>query len=217
MTMEAIETAVHDDRIDEIIVSDDASDFEVFKQLKTALSCFPKVVLSRNASNQDCYFNKYTAVSLAKNEWVILLDSDNKFGKDYIDVLFGIETWHRKIIFQPDFAKPNFNFQNFAGHGYNAKAVAENLHNGNFSTMLNAMNYFVNKHEYINAFDKTVIPHTADSIYHNYNMLKNGCEIYVVPGLQYEHKIHDGSHYKNNVHKTGNFYNEVEKMILNLK
>lgn len=217
LTLEAIASAVHDDRVDEIIVSDDASDLVVFNQLKAALSCFKKVVLSRNATNQDCYFNKFTAISLAKNDWVIIFDSDNKFGKDYIDTLYGIETWHHKLIYQPDFAKPNFDFQAFSGHSYNANAVAHNLRNGNFSTMLNAMNYFVNKHEYMSAFNRDVNPNTADSIFHNYNMLKNGCEIYVVPNLQYEHLVHDGSHYKNNNHKTGNFYNEVEQMILNLK
>ena len=86
-----------------------------------------------------------------------------------------------------------------------------------FDTMLNAMNFFVNRAEYLRIFDTTKEePWTADSIYFNYLWLKAGNKIYVTPGMQYDHLVHDGSHYKNNVHKTGNFYNEVVQKLKEL-
>jgi hypothetical protein len=88
--------------------------------------------------------------------------------------------------------------------------------------MLNAMNFFVNRDEYLRVFDTTKEePWTADSIYFNYLWLKAGNKIYVTPGMQYDHRVNDHagqepSHYSTHNRKTGNFYNEVVQKLKEL-
>lgn len=83
MTIESFYDVYEDERISEIVIVDDASDFEVYEDLKSMTDALPKVKLYRNLTNQDCYFNKATAIGYATNERAILLDSDNKIDKSY--------------------------------------------------------------------------------------------------------------------------------------
>jgi glycosyltransferase involved in cell wall biosynthesis len=186
----------------------------VYLKILDAASDEPKVKLYRNEKNLDCYFNKQKAVSLCSNEWLILLDSDNIIDRDYLDRLYEFDEWQRDIIYQPCYAKPTFKFKAFEGLTIDRENVHSFIGRGMFDTMLNAMNYFVNRDEYLNVWDGNVNPHTADSIYQAYNWFNAGNKMLVVDGLEYIHRVHDGSHYKNNNHKTGNFYEEV---VENLK
>ena len=68
--------------------------------------------------------------------------------------------------------------------------------------MLNAMNFFINRDEYLKVWDGSINPVTSDSIYFNYCWLNAGNKIYVTPNMQYEHTVHDGSHYQLNNKKT---------------
>jgi len=79
------------------------------------------------------------------------------------------------------------------------------------------MNYFVNRTQYLRVWDGSVNPYTADSLYQNYNWFKSGNKMFVVPGMTYMHRIHQGSHYILNNHKTGNFYQETEQKLKELK
>ena len=64
------------------------------------------------------------------------------------------------------------------------------------------MNYLVNREEYLRVFDNDIRPVTSDSIYQNYRWIEAGNMIYVVPDFQYDHRVHDGSHYRQNVRRT---------------
>lgn len=214
---ESIDKVIDDPRISEVIISDDCSDYALYRRVVSYFDKWPKVKVSRTDTNIDCYRNKRRAVSLSSNEWLILLDSDNIIDQSYIDTVF-THVWTPKTIFQPEYARPSFDFRQYAGQTFNKKNVHKMIDHGNFATMLNAMNYFVNRDDYLSAWDGTVDPVTSDSIFQNYNMIKAGCEMYVVPGLYYEHRVHKGSHYQNNVRRTPKgFHDNIVQRIKNLR
>jgi glycosyltransferase involved in cell wall biosynthesis len=201
---ESFRLVMNDKRIDEIVIVDDASTGEVWENISGWASTQERVKTWRNQNNLDCYRNKREAISKASNEWVIILDSDNIITKEYLDRLEGLITsgLNSKTVYQPSFAKPNFNFTKYEGLNITRDNVAKYMHESNFQTMLNAMNYFVNRDEYLKVWVGSVDPVTSDSIFQNYNWLNAGNSIYVVPDLHYEHRIHEGSHYQNNVRRT---------------
>ena len=194
---------VHDDtRVSEIVIVDDASSLETYNELKALCDFFPKVKLYRNLTNQDCFRNKMTAVSFCSNDFVCLWDSDNVFGVDYLNKIF-LEKWSEDLILTPDFAKPHFNFRAYSGIVVTKENVSEYIYKEMFETMLNANNFFVNKNEYMKVWDTiTTDPVTSDSIMFCKNWLYVGNKIKVVNGLEYEHTVHEKSHYKTNVYRT---------------
>lgn len=200
----AIQPFVDDDRISEIVISDDCSHLEFYNTVYWQFASINKVKIFRNETNVDCYKNKQLAIERATNEWVIILDSDNLFTKEYIDRIenLWVAGLNDKTVYQPEFAKPHFDFRHIAGVNLNKGNVANYIHDGRTQTMLNAFNYFVNRAEYLRVFDPDIRPVTSDSIYHNYRWLNAGNSIYVVPGLQYQHTVHNGSHYQMNVRAT---------------
>jgi glycosyltransferase involved in cell wall biosynthesis len=203
LLFESFRQVIDDDRISEIVIVDDHSPIEVFNKIYDHTKGIPKVKLYRNEKNLDCYRNKREAVSKATNEWVIIFDSDNIMTKGYVNTLFTTTyTWDDRCIWQPSFARPHFNFTKYENKFFNKSSIIRYANDGTIQTMLNAMNYFVNRDEYLRVWDGSVDPVTSDSIFQNYNWLKAGHSIYVVPGLEYEHRVHNGSHYQNNVKRT---------------
>jgi glycosyltransferase involved in cell wall biosynthesis len=215
LTTESVNEVLHDDRVSEIVIVDDCSTDDSYENLVKYYEYVPKVALFQNDQNLDCYRNKMMAVMLASNDWVILLDSDNKISKTYLDELFCRE-WSEDTVYMPEFARPQFDYREFSGLTVDRKNINSYLGKGMFDTMLNCMNYFVNRDKYIEVWDDSVNPHTADSIYQNYRWFTAGYKMYVTPGLQYDHLVHKDSHYQNNNHKTGNFYDQVINKIKSL-
>lgn len=217
-TIESFKQVLQDDRISEIILSDDCSELVIFEKLKTFCEGIPKVKLSRNLLQQGCYQNKMIAVSLASNPWVIIFDSDNVIDSSYIDALEKTGDLDPRTVYHPDFAMPHFNFSHFGGHTitkHNVKFYVDQYMGG---TIFNAMNYVVNRDEYLKVFDRTYSePWAADSIIQNYNWLNAGNSIFVVPFMRYCHQIHDGSHFKIHQHKSLKLAHEYEEKLKQLK
>jgi glycosyltransferase involved in cell wall biosynthesis len=215
---EAFRQLINDERISEIVIVDDHSDLDYFLEVTEYCRNIPKIKLFRNSVNLDCYRNKREAIDKASNEWVIIGDSDNIFTPAYVDCITG--RWsklNKKQILQPEFAKPHFNFKTFSGWTIDRNDGERIVVDGNLQTMLNAMNYFVNRDEYLRVWDGDVDPVTADSIYQNYRWLAAGNSIYVCPGMEYEHPISSDSHYKQNVKRTPQgFYENILERIKNL-
>lgn len=216
MTIESFSDVYDDERINEIVIVDDASDIELYDRLKEICDCYQKVKLYRNIYNRDCYFNKLTALSFCSNPFNILLDSDNKIRTNYIDRVYDYE-WDEQIIYTPDFAEPRFDFRKYSGLLISKENIAEFISDEMFQTMLNAANYFVNKNEYSKIWDGKVDPVTSDSIYFILKWLEAGNKIQVVSGMNYQHTIHEGSHYQNNIHRTPiGFHQSVVERLKNL-
>jgi len=208
MTVEAVSSVIADDRVSEIVILDDCSTDGSLQKLVEHYVDNIKVKVYKNKENIDCYRNKHKAISFASNNWCILLDSDNIIDKTYLDTLYQFE-WVFGTAYLPVYAKPHFDYRKFEGRAFNKTNVREVIQDTTFQTALNTANFFVDKQSYCKAFDETVDPHTSDSIYMNYRLLKQGCTLVLVPGLHYQHRVHNGSHYVANNHKTKNFHQEV--------
>ena len=216
MTIESFLDVMSDERIESIVVVDDASDLDAFNELKSICDFLPKVSLFRNLTNQNCYANKMIAASYAKSDYIILLDSDNIIQTDYLDAIFE-QDWNEDTILAPVFARTMFDYRAFSGLLIDKENVVQYIDKPMFQTALNTANYFIHKESYLHTFDPNFNPVTADSIYINYLWLKNKGKIKFVEGMEYEHKIHNGSHYINNVHRTPNGLNEeIVQKIRNL-
>ncbi len=201
---QAVQPFLDDDRIQEIVISDDHSNENIIAEVWEKYSLTSKVRVFKNEINLDCYHNKAKAIERATKEWVLILDSDNIFSKSFIDRIenLWVSGLTDKHLYQPDFARPHFDFRHLGGTALHKGNIATFITDGRCQTMLNAMNYLVNRSEYLRVFDNDIRPVTSDSIYQNYRWLKMGNTIYVVPEFSYEHRVHSGSHYQQNVRRT---------------
>jgi glycosyltransferase involved in cell wall biosynthesis len=222
LLLESFKQVIDDPRISEIVIVDDCSDPAIYREVVENVwkPNGHKVKLFSNEKNLDCYRNKREAISKASNEWGIIFDSDNILTKSYLDrienlFIGGLNT---KTVYQPSFAQPHFDFTKYESFLIDKSNVGKYLEDDTFGTMLNAMNYFVNRDEYLKVWDGSVDPVTSDSIFQNFNWFKAGNNMYVVPGLYYEHRVHDGSHYQNNHRRTPRgFHKQVEDQLKALK
>lgn len=219
LLQESFRHVINDERISEVVIVDDHSTIEVFSAISELAKHYDKIKLFRNEKNLGCYRNKREAVSKASNEWVIVWDSDNVISTKYIDT---ISAWSRypTIILQPSFARPHFDFTKYNRLFVNKSNAYQYADDPTFTTALNAMNYFVNRDEYLRVWKDRPEPWTADSLLQNYNWLKAGNSIYFCPGLEYYHRVDNHgkeaeSHYKEHHRKTGKLYEElIEKLKL---
>jgi len=237
MLLESFAQVIDDPRIGEVVISDDASTDGSYERLVERFQG-SKVKVYQNPTNLDCYRNKAEAIRLCTSDWVILLDSDNIIGKDYLDVLFSLPSWDKDVIYCPDFAMPHFSYVHWGGkmidrhnvsslmgcpspcrvmtrRGMVTKMVLDPI-SSRFRCLLNTANYFLHRDSYLEVWEGGVNPHTADSIYMSFLWFRSGRRYYVVPGLRYIHRIHPMSHYRLHNHKTGNFLPEVEKKLMDL-
>jgi glycosyltransferase involved in cell wall biosynthesis len=206
-----------DPRIREIIISDDCSKDGSFAQMTAAFAGHSKVVVHQNRRNVDCYRNKKQAVELATSSWVILLDDDNVIKGDYLDVLFRLQHWEPNVIYCPDWAQPHFNYTSFSGQFIDRRNVSRLMLALHFKTALNTGNYFVHRESYLKAWDGSVDPITADSMFHAFNWLKRGGLMYITPGLRYFHRVHEGSHFKRHFRRARDFTTRLELQLRSLR
>lgn len=204
MTLNSFKDVYNDDRVEAIIIVDDASDEDIYNKLKEECDKLSKVKLYRNLTNRDCYANKYVSISLSPTDYCIILDSDNQIDTSYLDKIFEQE-WAEDMILAPDWAKPTFNYTEYSNLIISKDNLKEYIDKPMFETCLNCMNYFVNKDAYCDVWDATTDPVTSDSLFQNYNWLMSGKYIHIVHGLGYNHLVHNQSHYINNVQRTGDF------------
>ncbi len=217
MVIECFEQVLHDYRVSEVVISDDASTDDSFEKLCDYFKHEPKVKLFRNEVNLDCFANKKRAVELASNDWLMLIDSDNIVGVDYLDVIFDYD-WCDNVIYTPSFAAPHFNFEAYSGLMVTRNHVAEWVDKPMFEVMLNAANFFVHRQSYLDVWTNEIDPVTSDSIWFAYNWLKDYKAIFVTPHLTYTHRVHSGSHYQNNCNRTPDgFHQSVLNKLRELK
>lgn len=217
MTLESFWSVYLDERVQSIVIVDDASTDGSYEKIQQVVEQLDKVKLYRQLQNRDCYVNKHSAVAYSPTPYCILLDSDNKIDKSYLDAIFN-EQWDQDTILTPEFARPQFDFRAYSGMIFSKENAAEYVDKPMWEVMLNACNYFVNRDNYLAVWDRDCDPVTSDSIYQAYNWLASGRKIKVVSGMQYEHTVHSGSHYQNNVSRTPHgFHESILQKIRDLK
>lgn len=233
---ESYAQVVDDPRISEIIIVDDCSTVPGIKEKVNSLGG-GKVKVYHQAQNRGMSMNKRDAIAYASNLWAIIFDSDNIIGPDYLDAFYGFvidggafDEFSKireieKFIFCSDFAKPEFNYREFrCGNGgigirsgiYAARESAYEIRNDSFNCLLNTCNYIVHRDHYLKTYQYNADHIASDTIWHNYNHLKNGGLFCVVPDMQYFHRVHKGSGFLQGVDHNMRMQNEVRKMIMNL-
>lgn len=213
MLMESFEQVIDDPRISEIVITDDQSPDHIWRSIERKCAYIPKIRLYRNEENLGCYKNKKHVISKAFNEYVIIFDSDNIMTKSYIDKIYE-QAWNPDTILAPDYVV-SFDYRHFSGQTITKNNVRKFAIQPRFDCLINTMNYFVHKNNYLKVWDGSVEPWTADTILQNRNWLNSGRSIHVVYGLEYDHRINhqieEKSHYITHVRKTGNLFNQLMK------
>lgn len=211
-TIESFAKVLDDPRIDDIVILDDASTDFSDVRLGTEFASSTKVRVIRQARNRGMSMNKRDAISYALNEWVIIFDSDNILGPDYLDAFFDyvgnngqaiLPKIHHgdEFIFCPDFAKPNFDYTRYSNNKlriYRSDRAAGLIMEDGFNCLMNTCNYIVNRDFYLATYKYNPNHIASDTIWHNYNHLKRGGAFVIVPGMQYFHRVHPGSGFMQN-------------------
>ena len=187
MLFESFEQVLDDDRVSEIVIVDDNSEDNFWKKVKNYCDGKEKIKLFRNRKNLGCYKNKREAIAQAQNEFVIIFDSDNIMTKDYIDKIFDRE-WNENEILAPDFVH-SFDYRHFGGQTITKNNVSGYTRTLRFDCLINTMNYFVHRDNYLKVWDGSIEPWTADTIYQNFRWLDSGRSFHVLKGLEYKHRI----------------------------
>lgn len=215
MLLESFAGVIDDNRIDEILIMDDHSDDEYWKKIKDLPSYNPKIKVVRQLTNRGMSVNKRDAILNSKNEWVIIFDSDNVIGKDYLDAVWTKST-DPKIIYCPSFAMPNFDFREFEGSEYDGKLTAKYIKKPMFNTLMNCCNYLVNRSFYLQCWKENKEMKGSDTIWHAFNHLQAGGVFVVVKEMYYMHRVHKGSGFAENMEYNLSKAEETRKMIQSL-
>lgn len=223
-TVESFIEVLNNDYVNEIVIMDDYSDDVSFNNLNAIIKAInnPKIKLLRNTSNYGVYRNKQNAVGACSNEWVILFDSDNIIGNDYIEkirVLDKDETilYCPEIPYDTDKVKVQWDYSEVKNILIDRNNVDQHIYKINFQISLNTGNNFFNKNTYFKVIEtvddlKDKIC-GCDAIYFSYLWLLRGYKIKVVEGLGYIHRMHDKSFYLTHINEAREFtYNVLQKI-----
>lgn len=218
MLIESFQHVYNDPRITEIVISDDCSKPEIWNRLAEYCRTLPKILLSRNGQNLGMSRNKAKAVELAKNPWCILGDSDNVFKPDYLDALeaqMKRQALDPMFIYCPDFAYPEFDYRKYSASTFSAMHLP-NLNDKMLNCLFNTCNYVVNGKKYLEVYKYDPNIKASDTIHFNYLWLDAGYCFYVVPGMQYFHRVHSGSGFLADVNYNMQQAEKTKRMIMQL-
>jgi glycosyltransferase involved in cell wall biosynthesis len=221
MLLESFAGVIDDPRIDEILIMDDASEDQYWNKIKDLPLYNPKIKVVRQLQNRGMSVNKRDAVFHSKNEWVIIFDSDNVIGKDYLDAIekeISNDEDHalmNNFIYCPYFAKPNFDYRLFERNIYSIDKKPD-LSNSILNCLFNTCNYLVNRSQYISIWEENKEMKGSDTVWFNYLWLKSGNYFYVLPGMEYEHRVHKGSGFMQDLHYNMEKAEGIKKLIMEL-
>lgn len=214
---------LNDDRVGEILIVDDHSKEESFAYLQDFVKRLnnPKIKIIRNDANLGMFKNKIHSVSQAKNEWIVLLDSDNTLTKAYLDSIYAVQEWNTDTMYCPSFAWPLLNNEKIAGSIYTMESLKDLLVHDSMTLkqFLNLGNFFVNKNGFMSAIHEYVecIPYAADSIFINYMWLCRGNKLHIPKNCRYIHRVNPDSTWRaENMKSTVKFEN-IKNAILTLE
>lgn len=224
-TLDSFSSVVDSPHISEILIHDDGSRIEIYNKLEQKIKALnnQKIKLVRSDQNRGAFFNKYLSVTKAMNDWVILLDSDNKIDSNYLDVLNQQSSnFDDASLYLPDHAKCSsqlLKFSQFSGKVYDKAGYKDLVLNVPRShPLLNDGNYFFNKKTYIKAFEKETEkknPYALDVLYMSYLWMKHieNAKFHVVAGLNYEHRLSNDSFWVREERNSEAFKLELIKII----
>lgn len=217
LLLESFANVIDDPRIDEILICDDHSKEEYWNKIKELPKFNPKIKVVRQLENRGMLVNKRDAIFNSKNEWVIIFDSDNVIGKDYLDAFeesFQIQ-FMGSIIYCPSFAKPNFDYRKYENQLYH-KTKKPPLEDPMCNCLFNTANYIVNREEYLNVWRENKEMVASDTIWMNYLWMKSGRTFAIVPNMHYFHRVHKDSGFMQDCDYNMKKAEEIKKIIMEL-
>ena len=224
---------LNNEYIDEIIITDEnGSDIEKIKNY------FPnneKMILIKNDTVLGPFLNKYKACSIAKNEWIALIDSDNFADKNYFitakNYINENIQLQKNVILSPSVGKLNFDFSHLSGFIFTKENIEEHRqkekliikpNNVISETLFNLGNYIINK-QLINNLDinsEIITIHKSsacDVIYFNVLLFEQlDLNFHVVPNLHYEHVVHNESVFILTRYNNEDVINNIKERFYNL-
>lgn len=216
MLLESFANVIDDPRIDEILISDDCSELEYWNKIKELPKFNPKIKVVRQLENRGMSVNKRDAVFNSKNDWVIIGDSDNVFNKQYFDAIEREGELVSRVIYMPSFARPNFDYRKCNKIYSHKMSMMPDLNDAMTNCLFNTCNYLVNKEQYLKVWEENKTVSSADTIWFNYLWLKAGNCFSVVPGMEYEHRVHPGSSFLQDIDYNMKKSEEFKNMIQSL-
>jgi hypothetical protein len=221
------------DIFDEVIIVDE-NGLDKY-QLDQAFKDNHKIKIYTNDVRLGAFKNKLKAISLAKNDWIYLLDSDNFIGPDFAKRLkeFTSQTiLSERSIYCPEIAlinwkpQPATNFNYLAGMTLD-KDLIKQLCIADFSKMeffLNAGNYLLHKsvlsYDYQFWDEQISECKCYDTIFFVFLMTyRRGMNLQIIPGLRYNYAAHQDSYYilNNSLKEVQEFYKKLLFLIANDK
>jgi glycosyltransferase involved in cell wall biosynthesis len=226
LLLESFSQVIDDPRIDEILICDDHSKDEYWNKIKELPSLSPKINVVRQLENRNMSVNKRDAIFHSKNDWVIIFDSDNVIGKDYLDALETEGELLSRFIYCPSWAKPNFDYRKYERRLFSVKPVfpdtrgalgnRPDFNDSDTACLFNTANYVVKRSEYLEVWQENKSVNCADTIWFNYLWLKAGNYFTVLPGMHYEHRVHKDSGFLQEVDYNMKKAQEIQKLIMAL-
>jgi glycosyltransferase involved in cell wall biosynthesis len=193
--------------IDEIVICDETG--EDAKKITESFGDNPKVRVFVNEKCLGAYRNKEKVVSLAKNDFVCLMDSDNFAPESYFRAWLAYlngSAPDERTIYMPcrTIPQPNhsgFDYSKFSGRSYTKDTYKHFYHDEPGNVACNTGNYILPKKFYTETVPGPVLEHCADTcfgvdvLFKNHILWENGATAVVVPGMDYHHIVHPGSLY----------------------
>lgn len=205
---DSIKNAIKSDLIGEIIINDDGSDIRNISNYYEMISKIDnkKIKFFKNDSNHKAFKNKYITVSKSSYDWIYLLDSDNYFDSEVLDLFENID-YDPKVCYCPQTLlltngeSVNYKeFDEYVDIHISKKYIYEGKKN--FDWFLNTGNFLVNKNEYLKTqeyfFNNPKFHATADVIVFTYYWLISGNKFKIIDNFEYHHRIRPGNYYMDN-------------------
>ena len=184
--------------VTEVVVTDETG--EDYADITAAFS-HPKLRVYQNERRLGSVENKQRAASYATSDFIAIIDSDNFADVQYFEAFKQYVSTREvtdTMVFLPSAAKPNFYYTQFIGRVLNKHTVRQYW--PEIETCLNTMNMIISR-KFLATFnimaDKPICDRTSgawDALYFSlYALFHMNATLVVVPDMEYEPRIHDGS------------------------
>jgi glycosyltransferase involved in cell wall biosynthesis len=215
LTVKAIDQVLDDQRIDDVVILDDASTDGSYEKLVDHFFGKKKVRIIRQGINRGMARNKMDAIFYSDATYCIIFDSDNVIGPDYLDAMEGVSPhgFRDDVILVPEYAMPGFDFTAYSGMYINSSNAKKYMEDPMFRCLLNCCNYVVPVNAYLLCYEEDKSIKGTDTIKFNYLWLKNGNQFFVVPGMRYKHLQHAGSGFLADIDYNMAKAKEIENLI----
>lgn len=184
--------------VDEIVIQDDCSeDYNKLKSKETE-----NIKIYQNSKRMLPLLGRVEMLKNCKNDWVLLMDSDNFLTQKSFDALNSFIP-EPGVIYMPGFAHPDFDFRSqYPDTFIDLKLAANRVGQPGvnwINVLLNTGNYLVPRLEYLEV-SKTIDPQLpacpCEVLYFNYLWLKAGKRFYCKSDYEYIHTQRDDSFYR---------------------